>query len=520
MRNAQWKMEWILSSCIVPLLFFSTLCGETESQRTALLATLDKSSLRQHLAFYDLYSDTPEGKEALRRAWGLLCATSYQKPAETNLSHLSSITIQQMISILGNGSLASFAPLPAEDIVVIEKLAQHLPNRKLRGFSVNHEEDLLNLTPDQIEISQAVLLSQGEAADFQRLASYKASLDLMALQILARIGIDATPIDKINGINAFIFEELGYRFPPHSLYAKDIDQYTFLSSIIDKREGVCLGVSILYLSLAQRIGLPLEIITPPGHIYVRYNTPTYHINIETTARGVHLDDHVYLGINTRSLSQRNLKEVVGMIHYNQASVYWQKGENEKVAECYKKAYVYMHDDLRLQELIAINALVLGKKEEANQILLALQNKVDDDEVARDPLAQDILDYSLDAETINTIMMPVDETRSSILKKKEALLEALEKYPKARSLHFNLAATLMQLNRHKEALERLKIYHKLDPNNPHVEYYLAALSAQRLNYPDAWHHLKRAELLTGIRGYQPRVLKHFRRELSAVAPEKI
>ena len=74
-----------------------------------------------------------------------------------------------------------------------------------------------------------------------------------------------------------------FRFPPHSLYAKDIDVYTFLPSVLDSRRGVCLGVSILYLCLAQRLDLPLEAMTPPGHIYVRYGED---LNIETTARGI------------------------------------------------------------------------------------------------------------------------------------------------------------------------------------------------------------------------------------------
>ena len=500
----------------ITLFCYSCVAAETSTQRSALLASLEPTSLRQHLAFYQLYRETPEAAEALRRGWTLLCSS--QKNKNDGPCSLSYNGIQQIVSLLGDSSLNAFTPIPEQDIRLINTLASHLPNRKLRGYLIEEEDQLVDLPPEDIDISQAVLLSQGIKANPQRMASYKASLDLMALQILARVGLEASPIEKINAINTFIFDELGYRFPPHSLYAKEIDRYTFLSSIIDQREGVCLGVTILYLSLAQRVGLPLEIITPPGHIYVRYWTPTYHINIETTARGVHLDDKTYLGVNTRTLSKRSLKEVVGMIHYNQASVYWMRKEYDKVEECYKKAYPYLTYDLRLQELMAFNALMLGRKEEGFQLLRALEQKVEDDEVARDPFAQDILDFALDQDSIAAVMMAVDETRSSILKKKAALEESLKKFPNVRSLHFHLAATLMQLNREREGLQELKIYHHLDPNNPTVEYYLAVLSAQRKNYPDAWFHLRRAEMIAGIRGYQPHVLKELRRELSILYPK--
>ena len=67
-----------------------------------------------------------------------------------------------------------------------------------------------------------------------------------------------------------------------------------------------------------------EMVTPPGHIYVRFKKGNSEINIETTARGVHLDSEEYLGIETRGLQKRTVKEVIGLTHFNQASVYWQQ----------------------------------------------------------------------------------------------------------------------------------------------------------------------------------------------------
>src|ERR1700761_5200171 len=128
----------------------------------------------------------------------------------------------------------------------------------------------------------------------KKIRSYEALIDLMALQILTRITFEDPPAKKIRAINHFIFEEMGFRFPPHSSHAKDIDLYTFLPSVLDSRRGVCLGVSILYISLAQRLKLDLQMVTPPGHIFVCWRQGKEVINIETTARGIHIPDEKYL----------------------------------------------------------------------------------------------------------------------------------------------------------------------------------------------------------------------------------
>ena len=141
------------------------------------------------------------------------------------------------------------------------------------------------LAPEEIDLSRGLLLFQFDDKEEvqEEIKQYEAILDIMALQIAARLSPHPTDEEKIEAINHFIFHEMRFRFPPHSLYAKDIDLYTFLPSVLDNRQGVCLGVSILYLCIAQRLELPLEIITPQGTSTSAMQEKTTVINIETTA---------------------------------------------------------------------------------------------------------------------------------------------------------------------------------------------------------------------------------------------
>jgi regulator of sirC expression with transglutaminase-like and TPR domain len=340
----------------------------------------------------------------------------------------------------------------------------------------------------------------------------------MALQIRARLLKNAKNEDKIREINRFIFQEMQFRFPPHSLYAADIDLYTFLPSVLDSRQGVCLGVSILYLSLAQRLDLPLEIITPPGHIYVRYNDGAKIINIETTSRGVDLPSETYLGINTRKLQKRNMKEVIGLAFMNQAAVFWSKEDYAKTVALYEKAVLFVPDDPLLKMFLGFNYLFVGKTGKGTSLLNEIRQITFDEAVSKETIPDDYLSGKINANGIKAVFLPVDETRASILKKQKELQEIVKSYPKYRAGVLHLATTWLQLGRSSEAKEILERYHKIDPHNATVEYYLAILCMDRLDYNQAWSYLSQAESLTHERNHRPKALQSIRDSLRKISPE--
>jgi hypothetical protein len=340
----------------------------------------------------------------------------------------------------------------------------------------------------------------------------------MALQILTRVNLNDTPQAKIRAINRFVFHEMGFRFPPHSTYAKDVDLYTFLPSVLDSRRGVCLGVSTLYICLAQRLNLDLEIVTPPGHIYVRWRKGDEEINIETTARGIDVPSEEYLGVDTRSLQQRNVKETIGMAHFNQASVFWERKQYDKALNAYLKAKPYLPDDQLVTGFIAFIHLLKDQTEEATPLLQDIVDHLPDYAVCKETIPEDYLTGKVSKEGVEAVFMRVDETRESLMAKRDALLEVLKKHPFFRDGYFSLAGTWMQLHRAREALEVLEKYHAIDPSNASVEYYLAELYADRMDYNKAWKHLRIAEQITKERNHEPKALLSLRQKLAESCPE--
>lgn len=482
----------------------------------ALYNSIDPRSVAQYLAFYELHPNTEEGKQSLRRAGDLLFGDQAAKNDQIAPVAFSATFAEALVALVNKLPHEMLPDFQESDLQSIETAAGRLTNRAFKGHNVKSESEVLQLSPEEIDLSRGLFLSQVEQGAMQRkeMQTIEAMLDLMALQVLAKMRDQSSPEQKISAINAFIFDEMGFRFPPHSVYAEKIDLYTLLPSVIDSRRGVCLGVSILYLCLAERLGLSLEAVTPPGHIYLHYEFR----NIETTARGIHLDSDDYLGVNTIALQLRNKKELIGMAHFNQASTYWHSKEYSKALASYKIAEKYLPEDPLLKELIAYTYLLQGDIEIGKELLQQLQGVVLDYILFKDTLADDYLHGETDIEGIRAVFMSVDENRASLLEKKVALKEIIRKYPRFRTGIFQLATTFIQLHRNGEALELLQRYHDLEPKDPTVEYYLSTLHAERLNYPKAWDHLHNVERLMPHPDRLPKVLKALRKEIRLCCPE--
>lgn len=514
MKLQQFKLIFI------PLLIFLlTSFIPSSSQLRTLYNSLDPLSIAQHLALYELYPDSDEGKRALNDAWRLLNHSQTNSNELINSDSLSPFAINAVVSLVNKHSDEPIPELSENELLFIEKLASNFPNRKLKGHLAQSEDDVLRLPQEEIDLARGLFLTQLGNNALNKVRTYEAMIDLMALQIRAKLPPTPTPQQQIRAINDFIFSDMGFRFPPHSLYAKDIDVYTFLPSVLDGRRGVCLGVSILYICLAQRLGLNLEMITPPGHIYVRYKQPnTEEINIETTARGIHVDSDEYLSISTCALQQRNIKEVIGLAHFNQASVFWTQKKYQDALNSYQKALPYLHDDALLKELMGYNFLFVGDLDRGTALLKEIKDHKPTYSIKRDTVTEDFLNGYADAEAIKTIFMHVDEKRDSILQKRDALLDITKKWPHFRMGWLSLAVTWLQLYRLGEALEILEKYHTLDNEDPEAEYYLTALYAQRIDYEKAWKSFRNLERILKQNNYQPKLLKEIKIELSSLFPE--
>ncbi len=167
-----------------------------------------------------------------------------------------------------------------------------LANADLRGLRVHTVEGVLRLEEDQIDLGTAALIISRNWGTTKTLHTYRRKIDLIAEEIQNRLAKKNLPADyrAIPEINQYLFEELQFK----SVKTADNPEDLFLHVVLDQKRGYCLSLSVLYLAIGERLGMPLYGVVVPGHFFVRYDDGTVRYNIETTAQGGIADDDHYI----------------------------------------------------------------------------------------------------------------------------------------------------------------------------------------------------------------------------------
>ena len=67
-------------------------------------------------------------------------------------------------------------------------------------------------------------------------------------------------------LNEFLFDDLGFIGNTDDYYDP---RNSYLNEVIDRRRGIPITLSVLYMEIGRCIGLPLEGVSFPGHFLVR-----------------------------------------------------------------------------------------------------------------------------------------------------------------------------------------------------------------------------------------------------------
>ena len=98
-----------------------------------------------------------------------------------------------------------------------------------------------------------------------------------------------------------------------------------------------MNLSLLYLILGQKLGLPLYGVALPNHFFIRYEQEGVNINIETTQHGASYPDSFYqqrfgaLADKENSYFMQNLngRKTLGAYFSNVGMVYYQNQKPER-----------------------------------------------------------------------------------------------------------------------------------------------------------------------------------------------
>lgn len=155
----------------------------------------------------------------------------------------------------------------------------------------------------------ALLLSRLEHRDVD-VGRYLARLDAMAREVQSRVAASRfgrSLAARAATINEYLFDELG--FTGNDAQYND-PRNSFLNDVLDRRTGIPISLSVLYIEVARRAGIGVQGVGFPGHFLVRvgpvsHGSPDDGVLIDTFNGGTILSE-----AGCRQLLRRSVGEDV------------------------------------------------------------------------------------------------------------------------------------------------------------------------------------------------------------------
>jgi regulator of sirC expression with transglutaminase-like and TPR domain len=177
----------------------------------------------------------------------------------------------------GLDTVKRLAPDGPVSLKVLRERAQLLEEQaaRLRRLAAavhqhNVEKELLRVLrgkEEDIDLLHAALLIAWLDNEDVDVEAYRHEVQRMADKVRARLPKDADEKARLAALNKYLFEERGFHGSRGDYYNRS---NSYLSEVIDDREGIPITLSILYVELGRRLGVRLEGVGLPGHFVVRH----------------------------------------------------------------------------------------------------------------------------------------------------------------------------------------------------------------------------------------------------------
>lgn len=129
--------------------------------------------------------------------------------------------------------------------------------------------ELIQRDEDQLELDRCALLIAAEEYPACNIDDYIARLDQLGEDFIQRSRFHEETSSMLLRLRDFLFVELGFRGNEQEYFDH---RNSFLNEVLDRRTGIPITLSAVFLEVARRIGLPLLGVGMPGHFIVKCHT--------------------------------------------------------------------------------------------------------------------------------------------------------------------------------------------------------------------------------------------------------
>jgi Flp pilus assembly protein TadD len=262
--------------------------------------------------------------------------------------------------------------------------------------------------------------------------------------------------------------------------ASDPGNY-LLGSVLARKKGNCLGLSMLYLALADRLGLPFRGVYVPSHCFVRFEGSDAHLNVEFAEGGASWEDDRYrrefrVRTGRPYLFSLDPTEMLGVFLKTLGAGYSRKGREEDALRLYDEARRLYPGLPDVHYNAGVSLQKLGRLDDASGMYRRALELDPEMAPARDNLGILLARQGRYGEAI------------------EEALRAVELEPWNAGARGNLAAAYCGCGRLAEGIREYRVAVEIDPANRRAHSGLARAYFSRGSYREAATACDSAEAL--------------------------
>mgnify|MGYP003310751058 FL=1 len=146
--------------------------------------------------------------------------------------------------------------------------------------------DLATMPPDQIKLDRSALLIASLFDPKVNVDRELGNLDMMARVATRRVRSPDNHLTAINNLSEYLFDELGFTGNSNDYYDPS---NSLLPEVLSSRSGIPITLSLIYIEIGRRLGIPLTGIGMPGHFLVGHRDIT-GLFIDPFNRGILLNE--------------------------------------------------------------------------------------------------------------------------------------------------------------------------------------------------------------------------------------
>ena len=214
-------------------------------------------------------------------------------------------------------------------------------------------ERLVKRPEAKLDLARAALLIAAEADPNVDIDHEMHTLDSWAAQLRAQLDPNWNNLQKLARLRNFVYEELRFRGDHRDYYSPS---NSLLHQVMGRRLGIPLTLSIIFMELGWRVGMPLEGVGFPGHFLVRLAGEPLDLLLDPYQRGtsVHEEDcrqmlrdltDGKLELSDEHLLSVSKRDMIARLLMNLKGAYLRVQDDENALSAVDRILVLKPDDL-------------------------------------------------------------------------------------------------------------------------------------------------------------------------------